>query len=424
MDKYIINGGKKLSGRAAISGSKNASLPLMVASLMTDETITLRNVPDLMDVMVLIKILENMGKKISFENNVLVIEQDFKPELPEAPYNLVKKMRASVIVLGPILAKYGKCRVSLPGGCAFGPRPIDLHIKGLEKLGAEINLDHGYIDAHAEKLKGCKMVLAGKFGSSVLATDNVLMAAVFAEGKTVIESAAREPECVDLMKMLVKMGAKIEGIGTSTVTVEGVDKLHGVDYSVIPDRIEAGTFLCAGLATRGDITITNCEPDHLVTVIESLVDMGASVKVGQTEIRAFAEKELEAFAIDTLPYPMFPTDLQAPFAALAATVKGRSSLTERIYPDRFKHIPELKRLGVEAEIEGSTAIINGGKALRGAEVQASDLRAGAGLVVAALVSDNTTQIHRIYHIDRGYENLDKKLLALGADVRREQDDII
>lgn len=423
MDKYIIKGGKSLKGSVKISGSKNASLPLMVASLLTDEDVVIHNVPDLLDVRVLVQLLEKLGKNITFRNNTMLIKDSGSNEI-EAPYELVKKMRASVIVLGPLLAKRKHCRVSLPGGCAFGPRPIDLHIKGLEKLGANIKLDHGYIDAKARKLKGASMVLAGKFGSSVLATDNVMMAAALAEGTTVIKSAAMEPECVDLAEMLIAMGAKIEGKGTSVLSITGVKKLHGVEYTVIPDRIETGTFLVGALATRGKVTLTNCEPDHLISPIELLIDIGAQIKIGEQEITISRKRKLLPFTLDTLPYPLFPTDLQSPFTTLACSIGGISSLTERIYPDRFSHIAELNRMGADISVEGATAIVSGGKKMTGTDVQASDLRAGAALVIAGLTSENTTHVHRIYHIDRGYEQFEEKLHSLGATIEREKDDIL
>ncbi|MEK6793872.1 MAG: UDP-N-acetylglucosamine 1-carboxyvinyltransferase [Spirochaetota bacterium] len=423
MDKYVIHGGTALKGSVAISGSKNASLPLMVASLLTEEDVTLRNVPNLLDVLVLAKLLEKLGKDIDLKHDVMHIRQKNVKKI-EAPYELVKKMRASVIVLGPLLARYKHCRVSLPGGCAFGPRPIDLHIKGLEALGAKIAIDHGYIDAKAKSLTGKRIVLAGKFGSSVLATDNVMMAATLARGTTVIESAAMEPECVDLANMLISMGADITGAGTPVITVKGMKELHGTEYEVIPDRIETGTFLTAALATRGSIALTNCNPEHCMSAIDTLISIGATVKMGPREIEIKAKRTLKPFAIETMPYPMFPTDLQAQFITLGSTINGISSLTERVYPDRFMHVPELSRMGARIAVEGSTAIIHGGGKLIGCDVQASDLRAGAGLVVAGLAAGNTTTVHRIYHIDRGYEGFEAKLTSLGAHIKREKDTIL
>lgn len=423
MNKFVIHGGRPLKGTVPIAGSKNAALPLLVASLLTEEDVVLHNVPDLMDVRVLIELLEKLGKKITVTNDVVHIRDTNAKDI-EAPYELVKKMRASVIVLGPLLARYKKARVSIPGGCAFGPRPIDLHIKGLEALGASIRLDHGYIDASAKTLIGASVYLAGKYGSSVLATDNVLMAATLANGTTVIESAALEPECVDLANMLVQMGAKIKGIGTTTLTVEGVKKLHGLAYRAIPDRIEAGTYMLAALATGGKADLTNMNPAHLADPIEQLIQMGAEIKKGETELSVKSKKRLLPFKIETRPYPGFPTDLQSQFIALAATIDGISSISEGVYPDRFSHVPELIRMGADITIEGSTAIVAGGTRLVGADVQASDLRAGAALVIAALASENTAQIHRIYHIDRGYERFEEKLTALGASIRREKDDIL
>ncbi|MBI4976505.1 MAG: UDP-N-acetylglucosamine 1-carboxyvinyltransferase [Spirochaetes bacterium] len=423
MDKYVIHGGESLKGSVRISGSKNAALPLMVASLLTDGDVILHNVPHLIDVEVLIKLLSRLGKSITFKGHTVHIREIGVKKI-EAPYELVKKMRASVIVLGPLLARHKHCRVSLPGGCAFGPRPIDLHIKGLSKLGAKIKIDHGYIDARVSQLRGASMILAGKYGSSVLATDNVLMAAALAKGTTVIETAALEPECVELMRMLVKMGASIDGIGTSVVRIKGVKKLTGVEYTIIPDRIEAGTFLAAALATRGNVTITDCEPEHLMSVLEIIAGMGAVVKIGRTEIEIKQHKALKAFSAKAMPYPLFPTDLQAPFTSLACTVSGVSTIAEGIYPDRFTHVAELGRMGATIDVEGNTALVHGGKKLVGCDVQASDLRNGAALVVAGLCASNTTSVHRIYHIDRGYDKFEEKLTALGASIEREKDSIL
>ncbi|HRY60510.1 MAG TPA: UDP-N-acetylglucosamine 1-carboxyvinyltransferase [Patescibacteria group bacterium] len=417
MDNFRITGGKKLNGEVAVSGSKNAALPLMGASLLTDENVVLHGIPDLMDVRVLMEILEYIGKNITFKNGTMMISRGKKIKT-EAPYELVKKMRASIIVLGPLLAKYKKCRVSLPGGCAFGPRPVDLHIKGMEKLGARVELEHGYITAEAEKLIGASMILASEFGSSVLGTDNVLMAATLAEGQTVIESAAKEPECTDLANMLVKMGADISGIGTSVLKIQGVEKLHGVEYTVIPDRIECGTFVVAAILTNSNVVIKNCIPDHLKYPLEILKDSGAKIEIGKDFIKVKSGGQLKPFSFDTNPYPLFPTDLQAVFMVLACRIIGVSDISEKIYPDRFMHVPELVRLGAKIEIKGQTAIIHGEEKLIGADVQASDLRCGAALVLAGLIAEGESVVHRIYHIDRGYEKLEEKLIALGAEIER------
>ncbi len=420
MAKYIIRGGKKLQGRMRTAGSKNSALVLMGASLLTDEQVILRRVPDLADIRVMRQLLENIGKKIDFQDGVMTITQTDKVNT-EAPYELVKQMRASIIVLGPLLSRYGKCRVSLPGGCAFGPRPVDLHIKGMENLGAKISLDHGYIVAEARKLKGAPMILAGEFGSSVLGTDNVMMAGTLAEGETVIESAALEPECADLAKMLVAMGAEIEGIGTAVLKIRGVEKLHGTDFTIMPDRIETATFLIAGAITRGEITVTDCQPAHLTLPLNILKKSGFNIAVGKDNIKVSAGEKLKPFSIKTAPYPGFPTDLQAVFTVLACVINGASSISESIYLDRFSHVLELARMGAEIETKVATISINGGKELSGAPIQASDLRCGAALVLAGLVANNTTEVSRIYHIDRGYELFEEKLRQLGADIGREEE---
>jgi UDP-N-acetylglucosamine 1-carboxyvinyltransferase len=415
-----INGGEKLKGRVKISGSKNSALVLIAASILTDEDVILNNVPDLLDIRTSIELLEKLGKKIEFQNNRLIIKQT-PNVVTEAPYDLVNKMRASIMVLGPLLAKYKKCKVSLPGGCAFGPRPVDLHIMGMEKLGAKIKLDNGYIDAQTQGLVGANIFLAGQHGPSVLGTDNVMMAATLANGQTVIESAAQEPECVDLANMLVQMGAKIEGIGTSTLKITGVEKLNSVEYTVIPDRIEAGTFLIAGILIGEQIVIENCNPEHLSFPIEILKNIGADIETHENEIVVTGGKSLKPFAIDTKPYPLFPTDLQPMFTVLACYIDGASSISEGIWPDRFQYTQELARMGADIKVENNIALINGAKKLVGAQVMASDLRAGAALVIAGLVAEGKTIINRIYHIDRGYEDIEGKLFLLGADIKRVKD---
>lgn len=425
MYKYTIEGSKNINGTVKISGSKNASLPLLVASILTDEPVTLHNVPDLVDVQVLINILEPLGKKVDFKNNTtVIISQNGKSD--EAPYKLVKKMRGSIIVLGPLLAKRKHCKVSYPGGCAFGPRPIDLHLKGMEALGAKIDITAGYIDATVkDNLIGADINLSGKNGPTVLGTDNVMMAATLAKGTTIIRNAAREPECTNLAELLKAMGAKIEGIGTSTLTIEGVDYLKGVEFEVIPDRIETGTFLAMAAAGRGKLKLENTNPEHLTYVLDLLSSIGCDIKTTKSTIEIDASnKELKPFEIETLPYPGFPTDLQAIFTTLACTIKGSSKIKETIYPDRFSNVPELIRMGADIELFEPSIIVNGGNKLSGADVQASDLRAGAALVIAGAVADGVTDLHRIYHIERGYEDFVNKLNKINIKTTKEKDDIL
>lgn len=425
MYKYVIEGSKNIEGTLKISGSKNASLPLLVASILTDEPIILHNVPDLLDVHVLINILEPLGKKVDFKNNTtIVISHNGKSE--EVPYKLVKKMRGSVIVLGPLLAKRKHCRLSYPGGCAFGPRPIDLHLKGMEALGAKIDITSGYIDAKVNgDLKGANIDLLGKFGPTVLGTDNVIMAATLAKGTTIIKNAAKEPECINLVDLLNAMGANIKNGGTDIITIEGVDYLHGAEFTVIPDRIEAGTFLAIAASGRGKLKLENTEPKHLVCILDLLSDIGCDIKTTDTTIEIDARnRELKPFKIHTLPYPGFPTDLQAIYTTLACTINGKSQLMEGIYPDRFSHVAELIRMGANIELNTSNIMVNGGKKLSGADVQASDLRAGASLVAAGSIANGTTNVHRIYHIERGYENLENKLNTININAKRIEDDIL
>ncbi len=422
MYKYTIKGGKSVNGEINISGSKNAALPLMVASILTDDDVILHNVPSLLDVKVLIQLLDRLGKKIIFENGTATITKQ-ESDL-EAPYELVKKMRASIIVLGPLLAKHGFCKVALPGGCAFGPRPVDLHIKGIEALGGKISLNEGNIEAKATKLKGTTIDLKGKFGPTVLGTDNIMMAATLASGTTIIKNAAKEPECVDLANMLISMGADIKGAGTSTITINGVKQLHGTEYSIIPDRIESGTFLAMAAANRGNITINNTNYEHIKSAVDILEGIGCNIKHTDTTISLKAKKSLEPFDIKSLPYPKFPTDLQSIFTTLACMINGESTLTEKIYPDRFMHVPELIRMGAKIDVSNGVAIVKGSGKLSSADVQASDLRAGAALVIAAVCADKESNIHRVYHIERGYENLVQKLSDLGVEIKRVKDDIL
>lgn len=421
MDKIIIKGGTPLKGEVDVSGSKNAVLPIMAAALLTDEESIIENVPSLWDVHTMIKLLRSLGAKALLENGVLKVKPGNSLK-PLAPYKLVKTMRASVCVLGPLLARTGEAEVSLPGGCAIGPRPIDLHLKGLETLGADIQIDHGYVKAKVTKrLRGTDIYLGGGYGSSVLATGNVLMAATLAQGKTVIENAACEPEVVDLVRFLKKMGAKIEGEGSPRIEVEGVRKLRGADYRVIPDRIEAGTYMFAAAMTNGDILIRKMEPGHLNAVIDKMQQAGIRIKRYKNAVRVRKSGKFKPVDVTTLPYPAFPTDLQAQAMALTTVTPGISIITEKIYPNRFMHVPELARMGAKIFLEGPSAIVHGVKKLSGAPVMASDLRASAALVLAGLVADGETEVQRIYHLDRGYENLEQKLTSLGAVIRREKE---
>lgn len=421
MDKIIIEGGVRLKGEIDISGSKNAVLPIMAAALLTEEESVIENVPSLWDVHTMVKLVRSLGAKAILESGVLKIKPGNCLK-PLAPYKLVKTMRASVCVLGPLLARLGEAEVSLPGGCAIGPRPIDLHLKGLEALNADINIQHGYVKIKArKKLRGTEIYLGGAYGSSVLATDNVMMAATLAQGKTVIENAACEPEVVDLAGFLKKMGAKIEGAGSPRIEIEGVRKLHGVSYRVIPDRIEAGTFMFAAAITGGDILVRKMEPGHLNAVIDKLRQAGVHVNKFKNAAHVKKTRKLKPVDVVTLPYPAFPTDLQAQAMALMTVTAGISIVTEKIYPNRFMHVPELGRMGAKIILEGPSAIVHGVKKLSGAPVMASDLRASAALVLAGLVAEGATEVQRVYHLDRGYEDLEKKFTSLGAKIRREKE---
>ncbi len=417
MDKYSIHGVNHLKGQVEISGSKNAALPILAASLLTKETLTLTNVPDLMDIRMMIALLETLGKEITFEGNIVVIRET-DSECYEAPYEIVRKMRASIAVMGPLLGRKNKAKVSFPGGCAIGPRPIDLHLKGFKALGAEMVTEHGYIWAKAEHLKGVRINLMGLNGPSVLATENVMMAAVLAEGVTVIEGTAEEPEVSDLAGLLNKMGAKISGFGTPIITIEGVNSLKGGTYQVIPDRIEAGTFIALAGLCKGPIRLKNINVSHLGMAIETFSEAGVEFEIlSDTELIA-AGQTIRPLQIETQPYPYFPTDLQAQMMAMVAMSDGISVIKERIFPDRFMHAAELNRMGADIKVDGDTAVIKGVKDLSGASVMASDLRAGAGLVIAALGAHGHSEILRIYHIDRGYERFEQKLQTLGADIKR------
>ncbi|MEK6729211.1 MAG: UDP-N-acetylglucosamine 1-carboxyvinyltransferase [Planctomycetota bacterium] len=421
MEKIVIEGERRLEGRTRINGAKNAALPIMAACILLHGTSRIKGVPNIIDIKTQSEILQKLGGKIKrLDDGTLEIifldgEND---DSFTAPYELVSKMRASICVLGPLLSKRRRAKVSYPGGCVIGQRPVDLHIKGLEALGARIETAEGYINATADVLKGTNVSFAGK---TVLGTCNVMSAAVLAEGTTTIDYAACEPEVQDLAHFLNKAGAKISGIGESKLTIEGVRELHGIDYEIIPDRIEAGTFMIASAITRGDITLENVRADHLSAVIEKLKEIGTEVIVTGNEIRVRGTGSYRTTDITTLPYPGMPTDMQAQFMALLCTIEGKSIITEKIFPDRFMHAAELRRMGADIRIEGTSAIVTGTPHLSGTNVMVSDLRAGAGLVLAGLVAKGATHVHRIYHLDRGYERLEERLSVLGAAIKRTEE---
>jgi len=420
MDKLIIEGGVRLKGEVTVSGSKNAVLPIMAATLLSDEPCVIKGVPVLRDTQTMVKILRSLGKHAELGNGIVSVTANRHTHFV-ADYKLVSTMRASFCVLGPLLGKLKKAKVSLPGGCVIGLRPVDLHVKGIKSLGAKVDVVAGYVVAHARHLRGAHIYLGGIYGSSVLATDNVMMAAVLAGGKTTIESAACEPEVVDLAEFLIKMGAKIKGHGTPILEIEGVKELHGAQHTIIPDRIEAATLMIASLITRGDVKINNVLSGHLGAVIDKLQETGAVVHKGADSIEARFKKKLSPMNITTLPYPGFPTDMQAQMMSLMSVTEGISVVTEKIYPDRFMHVAELNRMGAHIQREGPHAIIEGVKGLSGAPVMASDLRASASLVLAGLVAKGKTAISRIYHLERGYENIEEKLQNLGARIWREKE---
>ena len=417
MDKLLIRGGRQLNGTVTISGAKNAALPELCAALLTAEPVTLRNVPRLQDVSTALKLLRNMGVTIDRAEATPEVITLNAGELRsrEAPYELVKTMRASILVLGPLLARFGEARVSLPGGCAIGSRPVDQHIKGLQAMGAEIAVEHGYIVAKAARLKGTRITTDMV---TVTGTENLLMAATLAEGETVLENAAQEPEIPDLAEMLIAMGAKIEGHGTSRIRIEGVERLHAVSHAVIPDRIETGTFLCAVAAAGGDVTLTHANARHLDTVIEKLREAGATVEAGDDWIRVASSGRLRPVSFRTSEYPAFPTDMQAQFMTLNCIADGSSVVTETIFENRFMHVNELVRLGAKIDVDGHTAVVHGVGKLSGATVMATDLRASASLVIAGLVAEGDTVVDRIYHLDRGYDQMEAKLRGIGADIER------
>jgi len=417
MDKLRIRGGRRLAGEVAISGAKNAALPELCAALLTAEPVLLSNVPRLHDVATMLKLLRTMGvaAERSADAEATVSLDASRVTSREAPYDLVKTMRASILVLGPLVARFGEARVSLPGGCAIGTRPVDQHIKGLQALGAEITVEHGYIVARAERLKGAHVTTDM---ITVTGTENLLMAATLAEGETVLENAAQEPEIPDLAEMLIAMGARIEGHGTSRIRIEGVRELHGVSHRIVADRIEAGTFLCAVAAAGGDVLLRHARADHLEAVMEKLREAGATVEAGDDWVRVRASGRLRAVSFRTSEYPAFPTDMQAQFMALDCIAEGAASVAETIFENRFMHVPEMLRLGARIEVDGRIAVVQGVEKLSGAAVMATDLRASAGLVIAGLVADGETVIDRIYHLDRGYDRMEEKLRALGADIER------
>src|SRR6516225_7178515 len=416
MDKIRIHGGHPLSGSIKISGSKNSALPILAATLLTRELCTVRRVPDLSDTHYMLQILKHLGAEVERASGTVTVAAVKIDSI--APYDVVRKMRASVCVIGPLLGRCKEATVSLPGGCVIGDRPIDLHLKGFEALGSAVRVEGGNIKVFAPRLKGAVTNLRGKFGPTVLGTDNVMMAAVLADGVTVIEGAAQEPEVVDLASFLNKMGAKIEGAGTRRIIIEGVSELHGAEHWVIPDRIEAGTFLVAGAIAGEGVTVNRVEPEHVRAVTDALARCGYAVDIADDAIAILPNGYASALELATEPYPGFPTDMQAQMCALLSTNKGTSSITENIFPRRYMHVAELKRMGAKVHLEGATAVIEGVDRLLGAPVMASDLRASAALVLAGLKAEGTTEVNRVYHIDRGYEHLDEKLRELGAHIER------
>lgn len=418
MDKFLVWGGKKLKGDVRIGGCKNSVLPILAASMLGDSPSKIKKTPWLKDVDTMILILESLGVKVkrSFGGDVVVDPAGI--DVWEAPYDLVRKMRSSIYVLGALLGRIGKAVVSMPGGCVIGPRPINLHLKGLSQLGAKVITRHGYIIAEATKLKGRNMFLSGPFGSSVGATGNVLLAAVKAEGTTVIEGAACEPEIVDLVTFLKKMGARISGEGSPTLRVRGVKSLHGAEYTVMPDRIEAGTYMMAAAITGGDLTLRDVDASMLESVTEKLRQVGVVVKSRNDTLSVKVTRKLRTADVTTLPYPGFPTDLQAQFMAVMTVTDGASVIVEKIFPDRFMHVGELTRLGADIMMDNGSAVVRGVKKLSGAPIMASDLRASAALILAGLVADGETTVHRVYHIDRGYEEIEEKLSQVGARIKR------
>ena len=415
MEKIRVRGGRRLEGVLSVSGAKNAVLPAMAAALLTPEPVVLENSPAVRDVATMIRVLQRLGAADPVREDGRIILRVPEIRSPEAPSELVKTMRASVLVLGPLLARCGEARVSLPGGCAIGARPVNLHIAALEKLGARIQVEHGYILATGRDLRGAEIIFDSK---TVTGTENVMMAATRARGRTVLRNVAQEPEIEDLAALLNAMGARITGAGSDTIVIEGVEGLRGAVHPVIPDRIEAGTFLMAAAITRSSVRVENCRPDHLVAVLDKLRDVGVRMEVGDSSVRVAPGSPLRAGNLITLPYPGFPTDLQAQYMALMTQAEGTSIITESIFENRFMHVGELRRMGARIDIDGHSAIVQGATPLTGAQVMATDLRASACLILAGLVADGETTIDRAYHIDRGYERIEEKLRRVGADVER------
>ncbi len=416
MDKLSITGGVRLDGEARISGAKNAALPLLCAALLTKEAVTFTNVPQLQDIRTLLALIEQMGVRVTRDEAAGEVTLDASGlNNPVAPYERVKTMRAAILVLGPLVARCSEARVSLPGGCAIGARPVDQHIKGLQAMGAKIRVEHGYIQAESPRLKGAHLFTDMV---TVTGTENLMMAACLADGETIIENAAREPEVVDLAKCLVAMGARISGAGTDVIRIQGVPALHGATHRIMPDRIETGTYLCAAAATGGDIRLTGTSSAYLDVVIDKLLDAGCEIDLERDTIRLRAPQRLTAVNVRTAPYPAFPTDMQAQFMAINCVAQGTAVIRETIFENRFMHAVELQRLGADIQIDANTAVVTGVATLEGATVMATDLRASAGLIIAGLVAEGETVVERIYHLDRGYEHLEQKLTALGAQVRR------
>ncbi|HSD75470.1 MAG TPA: UDP-N-acetylglucosamine 1-carboxyvinyltransferase [Steroidobacteraceae bacterium] len=419
MDKLQINGGIALEGEIRISGAKNATLPILAGALLADGSVTVGNVPHLQDVTTTIELLGRMGVSVTVDERMRIEVDPTTIREYFAPYELVKTMRASILVLGPLVARFGHADVSLPGGCAIGARPVNIHVAGLQAMGADIHIENGYIRARAKRLRGARLVLETV---TVTGTENLMMAATLADGQSVIENAAREPEVVDLADFLISMGARIEGAGTDTITIEGVERLSGTSYEVLPDRIESGTYLVAGAITGGHVRLKNVRPDHLDAVVAKLREAGARVECGDSWIEMdMKRRRPRAVDVRTAPYPAFPTDMQAQFAALNTVAEGVSTITETIFENRFMHMLEMRRMGAEIRLEGNTAIIRGVPKLTAAPVMATDLRASASLVLAGLVAEGTTLVERIYHIDRGYECIEEKLQQLGAQIKRIPD---
>jgi UDP-N-acetylglucosamine 1-carboxyvinyltransferase len=419
MDKLIITGGKPLNGEIRISGAKNAALPIIVSTLLSDEPVLVRNIPHLHDITTTMELLGRMGVSLTMDEKMDVEVNPTTITSYVAPYELVKTMRASILVLGPLLARFGEAEVSLPGGCAIGARPVNLHIHGLELMGADITVEDGYIKAKCKRLQGAKIVLDIV---TVTGTENLMMAACLADGTTILENAAREPEVVDLANCLNAMGAKVSGAGTSTITIEGVERMHGTTYDILPDRIETGTYLVAAAVTGGKVKLKDTDPTLLDAVISKLEEAGAEIKTGKDWISLDMKgKRAKAVDVRTAPYPAFPTDMQAQFSILNAVAEGSASITETIFENRFMHVSELKRMGADIEVNGNTALVKGVEELKCAPVMATDLRASASLVIAGLVAEGDTVVERIYHIDRGYECIEEKLQQLGATIRRVPD---